>query len=109
MTSTGAMPKSRRDAGSVGGEAEPYNKGRGEGQSDADACNAGKPSKMVEQLAKHSAADKATKEITSKVRAAGNPAVCSRRPPDKAGGAGLRKEGADPNQHHPGEDVRKVR
>ena len=31
------------------------------------------------------------------------------RPPDEAGGAGLRKEGADSDQHHPGEHVREVR
>ena len=41
--------------------------------------------------------------------AAGNSAVCSRRLSDKAGGTSLRKEGADPYQHHPGENVRKVR
>ena len=89
-------------------EPELYDENRRESQSRAYAHNAGEPSEVVEQLAKHSATDQATEEITSKVGAAGNPAVCSRRLPDKAGGTGLCKESADPDQHHPGKHIRKV-
>ena len=63
---------------------------------------------MIKQLAKHGAADQTAEKIASEVGAAGNPAVGPCRLPDKAGGAGLCKEGADPDQHHPGEHVRKV-
>ena len=94
---------------SIRSEPELYDENRRESQSRAHAHNAGEPSEVVEQLAKHSATDQATEEITSKVGAAGNSAVCSRRLSDKAGGTSLRKEGADPYQHHPGENVRKVR
>ena len=94
---------------SIRSEPELYDENRRESQSHAHACNAGEPSETVEQLAKHSAADETPEEITSKVGAAGNSAVCSRRLSDKAGGTSLRKEGADPYQHHPGENVRKVR
>ena len=64
---------------------------------------------MIKQLAKHGAADQTAEKIASEIGAAGNPAVCPGRLPDKGGGASLRKEGADPDQYHAGEHIRKVR
>src|SRR6516162_5508741 len=97
------------DSDLVASGAEPCNKSRGESQGRGNACNAGEPSEMVEQLAKHGAPDHAAKEIASEIGAAGNPAVCPCRLPDEASSAGLRKKGPDPDQHHPGEHIRKVR
>jgi hypothetical protein len=47
-----------------------------------------------------------TEKYASEIGSAGNSAVPSSRLADKAGGAGLCKEGADPDQHHPGEHIR---
>src|SRR6516225_2191422 len=93
----------------IASEPELCDKSRRESQGRADACNAGEPSEMVEQLAKHGAPDQAPKEIASEIGSAGNPAVCPCRLPDEASSAGLRKKGPDPDQHHPGEHIRKVR
>src|SRR6516164_7403999 len=79
------------DSDLVASEAEPCNKRRGESQGRANACNAGEPSELVEQLAKHGAADQTAEKIASEIGAAGNPTVRSRRLPDKTGRTGLCK------------------
>src|SRR6516225_7811168 len=76
------------DSDLVASEAEPCDKSRCESQGRANACNAGEPSEMVEQLAKHGAANQAAEEIASEIGAAGYPAVCPCCLPDKAGRAG---------------------
>src|SRR6516162_2556476 len=90
-------------------ELEPYGKDAPRHQGRADACNAGEPSEMIEQLTKHGAANQPAEEVASEIGAAGNPSVCPCRLPDKAGRAGLCEEGADTDQDHAGDDVCKVR
>ncbi len=64
---------------------------------------------MIEQLTQHGAADQTAEEIAGKVGTTRDPSICLRRLSYESRGTCLRKEGADSNQGHPGEHVRKVR
>src|SRR5262245_45275386 len=75
----------------------------------SDSGDAGRPAEMIEQLAERGASDEAAEEIAGEIGSAGDAAIVLRGLPDKAGGTGLRKEGADADQHHAGQHLDEMR
>ena len=80
-----------------------------DGERCADARDTGSPPEMVEELAEDGAADEAAGEVAGEIGPARDAAIVLRGLPDKAGGRGLREEGADSDQHHPGQHVGEMR
>jgi hypothetical protein len=75
---------------------------RGDEQRHADAGDARPPAEPVEELAENGSASQPAEELKGKVEPTGRTSVRASRPADKAGGGGLREEGADADEHHAG-------
>src|SRR5262249_9631851 len=73
---------------------------RGNEQRHPDAGDAGLPAEPVEELAEDRGAHEAAKEIEGEIESACRAAVRASGSADKAGGGGLREEGADADKHH---------
>src|SRR6478672_3746053 len=77
---------------------------RGNEQRHADADDASLPAEPVEELAEDRGAHEPAEEIEGKIETARRAPVRACRPADKAGGSGLREEGADAEKDHAGQE-----